>query len=265
MAAIAAVRSHPVSRSFSYWWMRHRSNWLRSLLASVAAPTVYLVVMGQVLGTQIDGGGPSPALGGLRYVEFVAPAMVAASAMLLAVTETTFPVFSAFRSERTYAAQFATPLRPVDILGGHLLWAGARVAGVAALLAVVVAAMGAARPVSLPAIVAVALLTGLAFSTCTAAFAARQRHDGALLAVQRFVTTPMLLFGGVFFPLSQLPVPLQAVAAATPLWHGVAWSRELAAGQAGLWSSVVHGGYLVAVSLAGFALARRAYERELVT
>jgi lipooligosaccharide transport system permease protein len=265
MAAIAVIRSHPVSRSFSYWWMRHRSQWLRSLVASVAAPTVYLVVMGQVLGTQIDGGGPSPQLGGLRYVEFVGPAMVAASAMLLAVTETTFPVFSAFRSERTYAAQFATPLRPVDILGGHLLWATARVAGVAALLAVVVAAMGAARPLSLPGIVAVAVLTGLAFSTCTAAFAARQRHDGALLAVQRFVTTPMLLFGGVFFPLSQLPVPLRAVAAVTPLWHGVTWSRELAAGQVGLWSSVVHGGYLVAVALAGFTLARRAYQRELVT
>ena len=262
---MAVVRSHPVSRSFSYWWIRHRSHWLRSLLASVAAPVVYLVVMGQVLGTYVDGGGPSAQLGGLRYVEFVGPAMVAASAMLLAVTETAFPVFSAFRSERTYTAQFATPLRPVDILGGHLLWAGVRVAGVAALLAVAVALMGAAQPASLPAIVAVAVLTGLAFSTWTAAFAARQRNDGALLAVQRFVTTPMLLFCGVFFPLSQLPPPLQAVAAATPLWHGVAWSRDLANGQATLASSALHGTYLVAVALAGFAVARRRYERELVT
>jgi lipooligosaccharide transport system permease protein len=264
-AAVRPLHAHPVSRTFSYWWMRHRSRWVRTLAASVAAPTVYLLVMGQVLGTYVDGGGPSAALGGLRYVEFVGPAMVAASAMLLAVGDTSFPVFAAFRSERSYAAQFATPLRPVDILGGHLLWTLARVAAVAVLLTGVVVALGAAPSAEVVFVVPVAVLTGLVFAGWTAAFAAGQRHDGALLAIQRFVSTPMLLFAGVFFPVSQLPAPLRVVAQATPLWHGVDWSRDLANGRATIAGSLVHGLYLTVAAVAGLAVARRSYQRELVS
>jgi len=79
------------------------------------------------------------------------------------------------------------------------------------------------------------------------------------------VVLPMFLFSGTFFPVSRLPLPLEWLAYATPLWHGVDLIRKLTLGTATLGLSVLHVSYLGLWFVAGVVLARRAYAGRLVT
>ena len=74
----------------------------------------------------------------------------------------------------------------------------------------------------------VAVATGLAFAAPITAFAATQTTRGNFAAINRFVITPLFIFSGVFFPITQLPPLIQPLAYLTPLWHGVALARAIA-------------------------------------
>ena len=87
--------------------------------------------------------------------------------------------------------------------------------------------------------------------------------DEWLAAIFRFGLVPLFLFSGTFFPVSQLPALLEALAWATPLWHGVALCRSLATDDVDPLLTVVHVGYLVAVTALGTALTVRAQREKL--
>jgi lipooligosaccharide transport system permease protein len=105
----------------------------------------------------------------------------------------------------------------------------------------------------------------MAFATPIAAFAATQQNDTGFATIYRLGMIPLFLFSGTFFPVSLLPSWLQPLAEATPLYHGVALCRALVLGNATLGSSLVHVIYLAALTAVGFVVARRTYERRLVT
>jgi lipooligosaccharide transport system permease protein len=96
-------------------------------------------------------------------------------------------------------------------------------------------------------------------------FAATRDGDAAFAALFRFVVMPMFLFSGTFFPVTQLPSGLRAVAYLTPLWHGVDMCRSLSLGTAPIGRTAMHVAYLLAFTTVGFAAARRAYTRRLAT
>ena len=105
----------------------------------------------------------------------------------------------------------------------------------------------------------------MAFAAPIAAFAATQVNDAGFSALYRFGLVPLFLFSGTFFPLTQLPGWLQAVAEATPLYHGVALCRSLTLGRLSAGPDLAHGAYLLALTVLGFALARRSFRTRLVT
>jgi lipooligosaccharide transport system permease protein len=108
-----------------------------------------------------------------------------------------------------------------------------------------------------------AILTGMAFAAPIAAVAARLDNDTGFTMLFRFGVVPLFLFSGTFFPISQLPGPLQPVAWVTPLWHGVDLCRSLDLGTATAGMTAVHVAYLAALTLMGVALAHRSYSRRL--
>jgi lipooligosaccharide transport system permease protein len=241
----------------------YRHFWRSSLISSVLEPALFLAAMGLTLGVLVDRGPGLP--GGLSYVAFLAPGLLAAAAMQTGTAESTYPVLGAIKWDRTYEAVLATPLRVGDLLAGHLLYVSFRITTSATLfLAVLVLFGGADSPLVVLAVPA-ALLTGLAFAAPVTALAARMDSDSGFAALQRFLIVPMFLFSGTFFPVSQLPAFFAGLAQVTPLWHGVALSRGLALGTLGGGAAVVHVGYLVLWVAAGTALAGRAFRRRLVT
>jgi lipooligosaccharide transport system permease protein len=109
----------------------------------------------------------------------------------------------------------------------------------------------------------VTLLVGLSFTGPIAAWAAHTQSDASFVALFRFVILPMFLFSGTFFPISNLPRPLEVVAWLTPLWHGVTLCRDLTLGQVSP-ADLLHLAYLVAFVAVGLTLARITYRRRLV-
>jgi len=248
-------------RSFEYWVYSYRRVWRGSVVTSIVGPVLYLTALGVGLGKLVNRG----AGVGVPYLDYVAPGILAATAMQLATFESAYPVMAAIRWTRQYFAMLATPLRTRDVLLGHQLYVAARLAVVAVIYLVVLAAFGALHsPYAILAWPA-AILLGLAHSAPVSAFSAWLERDEGMNGLFRFVVMPMFLFSGTFFPVTRLPQGLREVAYATPLWHGVDLIRKLSLGTATLGLSVLHVAYLAVWFVAGFILARRAYAGRLVT
>jgi lipooligosaccharide transport system permease protein len=111
----------------------------------------------------------------------------------------------------------------------------------------------------------VAVLVGLAHSAPVSAFSAWLKREEGMNALFRFIIMPLFLFGGTFFPVSQLPHGAREIAYATPLWNGVDLMRHLTLGTASLWPSLGHVAYLLLWITGGLFLASRSYARRLVT
>jgi lipooligosaccharide transport system permease protein len=249
-------------RPLEFFFVQYRRVWRGTAVSSVVTPVVYLLALGVGLGTFVDRATDLPA--GISYLEFVAPGLLAATAMQIASFESSWPVLSAIKWNRQYHAMLATPLRVRDVVLGHQAFIAARVLMTAAVYVVVIAAFGAmGSPLGILAI-PVAGLVGLAFAAPIAAWGAYTETDSSFVALFRFVILPMFLFSGVFFPITNLPVPLQAIARVTPLWHGVDLCRQLMLGDVVHWSALLHVLFLVVWIAVGLTLALVTYRRRLV-
>jgi lipooligosaccharide transport system permease protein len=250
-------------RSYEFWVTFYRRTWRGTVATSVVSPVFYLGALGIGLGTLVNRSGTAPD--GVKYLAFVAPGVLAATAMQVATNEASWPVLGSIRWTRGYYAMLATPLGIRDIVLGHQAWMATRVVSSCAVYLAVIAAFGGIHsPLGVLALPA-CFLIGIAFSAPMAAYSATRENDGAFVVVNRFAIIPMFLFSGTFFPVDQLPAFFEWVAYATPLWHGVSLARGLALGTLEAGAGLVHVGYLALWMVAGVLLARRTYRRRLVT
>jgi lipooligosaccharide transport system permease protein len=247
--------------------MQYRRTFRASMFSSFLNPVLFLTAMGVGLGTYVDrSGSATQALGGLSYVQFLAPGLLAATAMQSAAFESTFPIMGGLTWQKTFHAMYATPISARDIVIGNLVWIAVRLTAIASIFTVVMTLFGAvASPLILLAIPA-AVLTGMAFAAPIAGFAATQRTPEKFNAVFRFGITPLFLFSGTFFPISNLPSFLQPIAWLSPLWHGVELSRGLALGTIGAdpLRAVIHVAVLAAILALGARWAFRTVEARLI-
>jgi lipooligosaccharide transport system permease protein len=250
-------------RALGYWAYQYKRVWRSSITTSFLYPVLYLAAMGVGLGSLVDK--HTHGVGGASsYLEFIAPGLMAATAMQMGGNEAMYPVMGAIKWIRTYFAMLATPLRVVDVLRGHLAWIGLRVFTVSTIYLVVIACFGVVHSALAMLAIPSAVATGLAFAAPLAAYSARQEKDVGFTTIYRFGMIPLFLFSGTFFPVSQLPGWLQPVAYAFPLYHGVALCRGLVLGSAALWPSVLNAAYLVALVGIGYWLAKQSFTKRLV-
>jgi lipooligosaccharide transport system permease protein len=250
-------------RGFYAWLINYRRTWRGSIYSSVLNPVLYLGAMGLGLGTLVDKH-HAASLGGVSYLTFLAPGLLAAMAMQTAVGESMYPVYTAVKWQHTYQAAAATPLRPGDLFRGHLMFTTMRLVMNTVIFVAIMAAFGAVRSVWVLAALPVAVLTGLAFAAPLDAFAVTQeKNDQAFNVIFRFGMIPLFLFSGTFFPITQLPAWIRPVAYITPLWHGVALCRSLSLGTADVTGALGHVAYLVAVAVIGLYAGERTYRRRL--
>jgi len=240
----------------------YRRLWRSSLVSSFLAPVLFLAAIGGTVGKSIDRHGVGH-FGGATYIEWLAPGLMAANAMQLAIQECFHPVLGGFKWTRNFLAAAATPLQPDDIVTGRLTWVAIRSLLISGAFLLVAAAFGAVTRAEAILAVPVAALTGLAFASPATAWAATRERDDSFSSVQRFAVLPLFLFSGAFFPISQLPVAVRPLAYALPLWHGVVLCRALALGHAGLWASVGHVAVLACYTVAGTLAAVWAFRRRL--
>jgi len=249
-------------RALRCWLTVYRRTWRSSIWSSALGPLFYLGALGYGLGSLVDKHGTA-RLGGVPYVAFVAPAILATQAMNSGLSEASFPVFGSVKWNKIYLAAQATPLRPSDIGRGHLLFITARIAMNSAVFVVVMAAFGVIRSPWAALLLPAAVLTGAAFAAPMAAWAVTLDKETPFAAVFRLGAVPMMLFSGTFFPVTSLPGWLQPLAYATPLWHGVALCRSLSLGTVAAGSAAIHVCYLVVLTGAGLWAGAITYRRRL--
>ncbi len=248
-------------RAARYWAYQYRRTWRSSLATSFLIPVLYLAAMGVALGSLVNA--HSGGVDGFTYVAYLAPGLLAGTCMQIGTNDASYPVMAAIKWVRIYLAQLATPLGVEDVLRGHLAWIATRLAIVVSIYLAVMAAFGVVYSPWAVCALPAAVLTGMAFAAPVSAFAATQDKETGFPTLYRFAIIPMFLFSGTFFPVSQLPAWLQAVAVVTPLFHGVSLCRDLTLGHVG-WADLGHAAYLGALAGVGYAAGRRTFARRLV-
>lgn len=211
-------------RVFEHRLYQYRRSYRGSIFTSFVNPTLFLLAMGLGLGGYVNARSPE-AFGGVPYLHFLAPGLLAGSAMQVAIFESTFPVMIGLVWRRIFHAMYATPIGPRAVAVGTMLWIAFRLVLVSSVFLLVSTFFGAvASPMAVLAVPA-AVLTGLAFAGGMGAFMATRRNPNAFSAIFRWVITPLFLFSGTFFPLGSLPPSIQPIAWLSPLWHGVELTR----------------------------------------
>ncbi len=231
------------------------------LISGFFEPIFYLLSIGVGLG-KLVGTVTGPNGHPVGFASFVAPALLATSAMNGAVFDSTFNVFFRLKYAKLYDAALATPMRADDIALGEVGWALIRGGLYSVAFMVVMLAMGLVHSIWAVAAVPTALLIGFAFAgtgmAATTFMRSWQHFEFVMLA-----TLPMFLFSTTFYPLGVYPRTVQIVVEATPLYQGVELMRGLTLGvvEPGLLWAVA---YLSIMGVTGLLIAGRRISRLLL-
>ena len=268
MTATLATRATPLPLAGSRAWLLvernllvYRRIWLL-IVSGFFEPVFYLFSIGIGIGALV-GTVAGPDGRAIDYTAFVAPALLASSAMNGAIYDSTMNVFFKLKYAKTYDAMLSTPLQPADIAIGEITWAQLRGTLYSAAFLIVMFVLGLIESwwglLALPA----SMLVGLAFAAvgmaCTSFMRSWQDFEFVQLAI-----LPMFLFSTTFYPLSVYSRPVQVLVELTPLYHGIELIRPLTTG-AGIGLGLLgHALYFVGLAALGLAVTALRLERLLL-
>ncbi len=206
-------------------WQRnatvYKRTWKLNILPNFFEPVLYLFGMGLGLGTYIN------EMEGLTYIQFLAPGLLVSSIMWGASLETTYNVFVKMNFDRIYDGILSTPVNPKDLALGELLWGATRgtIYGGAFLSVLFIFGIGLQWGILL--IFPLLFIIGFLFATIGLLFTSMIKEIELFNYFFTLFLTPLFLFSGIFFPMSELPATVQIIAWFTPLYHGVELSRGI--------------------------------------
>ncbi len=224
------------------------------MISGFVEPVFYLFSLGVGLGTligtvQLPGGPEVP------YAAYIAPALLAVSAMNGAMADSTWNVFFKMHFGRVYDAMLATSLGPLDVALGEIAWALFRGGIYATGFLIVMQAFGLnlswTALLAVPAAVLIAFGFAAVGMGVTSYLRSFQQMEWIMV-----VLLPMFLLSGTFFPIDQYAEPLQWIIKALPLWHGTELIRGFTTGALD-WLMLVHVGYFVVMIVLGIVFSTR--------
>ena len=231
------------------------------LLSGFFEPFFYLLSIGFGLGRLVgDVAGPGGQT--IPYALFVAPALLAASSMNGAITESTFNFFFKLNYDKTFASILTTPMSAGDISLGELAWALMRGALYSIGFLGVMVFFGLVRSPLVLLTLPGSLLIGFAFASVGMAATSFMRTWQDFDLIQ-LVILPMFLFSGTFFPLDAVPDGVRLLIQLTPLYHGVDLLRTLSVGVVGP-ETLIHVLYLGGMGVLGLAVVSRRLDKLLL-
>lgn len=254
---IAAARAAGAFRV----WLRNYESWkdfaVASLVGTVAEPLLYFAAIGFGLGRFVDD------IQGQPYEAFLAPGLVAATAMNAAAFETTFGSFTRMTEQRTYEAIVMTPISVGEVVAGDILWAASKSLLGGGVILLIMLPLGLIEGPLALAVLPLTFAVGIMFGALGMAYTAIAPSYTFFNYFFTLVIGVMFLFSGVFFPLEGLPAWVGWSAWFLPLTHAVSLMRGLTAGTLApsMWLDLA---WLVAFTLLVFWLAVRLIRRRLI-
>ena len=255
----------PISRRVFRVWQRnlavYRRTWKISFIPPLLEPLFYLVAFGVGLSGLV--GNIHYQGAEISYARFIAPALIAITVMNNAFYENTYSSFVRMYYYKTFDAMMATPLTAEEIIAGEILWGATKSVIATVIMGAVISCFGLIRYPEGLLLIPLAFLGGLAFGAagmvCTAYVPTIELFN---LPVFLFIT-PMFLFSGTFFPVENLPLWAQTVAALLPLTHMVDLARMISCGR--IDASALPGlALLMAFTAVAFPIAIRGMGRRLI-
>ena len=256
-----ATTSAGFSMRWRYVWQRNFLVWKKlaipSVLGNLADPMIYMFGLGYGLGSLM------PQINGGSYISFLAGGTLCASTMNAATFESLYSGFSRMHVQRTWDAIINAPVALDDVVAGELVWAATKSLLSGTAIFIVILLLGLVHSPMAIAVLPVIFLVGLTFGALGLIMTALAPSYDFFMYYFTLFITPMTLLSGVFFPLSQLPLPLQAAAQALPLTHAVSLVRPLLLGEVPQ-NIVFHVGFLAAITAIAFVVALRLARRRLL-
>ena len=240
--------------------------WFWMIIAiAVANPALYLISVGIGLGGLIDKNVGSAGIDGVKYLTFLAPALLAQAAIQNAMDETVFPTLEGFKWYKVFYSMNSTPLSGGQISLGVFLAALFRTVYTVLLYFLVMWLFGALESPKAWLAIPTAIFAGVSFGALMQAVAAKLENENIFFTVLgRFIMMPLFLFSGTFFPLTSMPFFLQWIGWISPLWHATELGRFLTYGHEVSASMVlVHFSILTVMLVVGLVLSARIFTRRL--
>ena len=232
---------------------------------SVADPLLYLLAIGMGVGSLINKNIGLHGIDGVDYLTFLAPALLATSAIRSAMDETMFPTLSGFLWDKLFFGMRATPLTGRDISLGVYFAALVRSFGSSFTYFIIMWAFGVLKSPHAYLALFSSALSGMAFGAVMLAIASRTKNEDTFFTfIGRFVIGPMFFLSGTFFQLNSMPIYVRWVGWISPLWHATDLGRYLTYGSpVPTQLLVVHVLYLTTMTLIGISLSARWFEERL--
>jgi lipooligosaccharide transport system permease protein len=246
--------------------LRTVTKWWGSIVAfGLGNPILFLLSVGLGVGALVDANNGADSLGGVGYLQFVAPALLAAAAIQGVMDEVTFPTMDGFVWDKAFFAIGATSVSPKQIANGVMMVALLRGLFTTVLYLGILLAFGAIPLSSVLPLLFTSMFAGWGWAALMLAFTARlENDDGYFAIISRFVVAPMFLFSGTFYPLEQMPIFLQPFGWISPLWHSTELGRFLSYGaEIEPVMFFVHFGYLGLLGIVGMVLTYPKFESRL--
>jgi len=206
-------------------WQRnatvYKRTWKLNILPNFFEPFLYLLGMGLGLGAYIN------EMEGMPYIEFIAPGLLISSIMWGATLETTYNVFVKMNFDRIYDGILSTPVNPKDLALGELFWGATRGSIYGGAFFSILLTFGMGFHWGILLIIPLLFIIGFMFATIGLLFTSVIKEIELFNYFFTLFLTPLFLFSGIFFPMTQLPEPIQIIAWFTPLYHGVELSRGI--------------------------------------
>jgi len=219
----------PFSWRFIRMWQRNRDVFLRLWHSEapgfVFEPIVILLAMGLGLGAYVG------LVDGQKYIEFIAPGIIASYAMSSASFECTYGSFVRMEYQKTYDAILATPLNVEDIAAGEIFWGATRSFMTGTVILAIAAAFQLVPSPWAAVIPVLAFLEGIMFGSIALFVTSIVPSIYSFNYYFTLFITPMFFFSGVFFPLSSFPQIVQTLSWVAPLTPVVHLTRALINGE----------------------------------
>ncbi|PJA26916.1 MAG: ABC transporter permease [candidate division Zixibacteria bacterium CG_4_9_14_3_um_filter_46_8] len=241
--------------------LRHRDvfikMWKTTLIPPFLDPLFYLVGMGYGLGALVSD------IDGYSYVQYIAPALVSSVIMTAPFFEGAIGGYVRMHYQKTWDAMIATPLSIEDVITGEILYGACRALLQAVSIMIVIFLFGLVKSPLALLMPFVCLIGGFMFGSIAIAYISWIPAINYIDFLFTLIMTPMFIFAGTFFPVSQLPPWAQKVAFFMPLYHVVLITRSLITGviHPDIWKSVI---WVIIVGSIAFAVALRLLRRRVV-
>ena len=235
------------------------------IAVTVLNPLLYLVSIGVGVGSLISHNLGPHGIDGVSYLTFIAPALLAASAIQSAQDEVIFPTFQGFKWGRMFYGMNATPQTGSSIASGVFLAAILRTVLGVTVYSILLYLFGAMSSPHSYLAIPIAVFSGAAFGAVMLAAAAyTENEDRFFTIVGRFLIGPMFLFSGTFYPINTLPLVVRIFGWISPLWHATELGRYATYGhKISMTMVIVHFAYLIAMLVLGLLFAFKQYSKRL--